>query len=468
MITLDVKTLREALRGFGKLNLRACKNDALKTVRFKSEAGVLRLFATDLDQSLIYTCEGQDHENGDFLVPLERLRASVLGAKANALLYFHPEEEATLIHIKDGGITSEIRCQPVPLKSYPEWQEAPTRLTSLTKDVVEALQQASGSASSDPNRYILNSVYMEPGGVVATNGRILYRATPLDLKLRNPLIVPNFKSLGLFDPEQPAQLLGDAQKPRALHGIAQGAWIWYFRPLDGTYPNYQQVLPKDESERVEIELSTSDVELLEGLARLPFTKTKDACATLRRLRGDLRLRIGAGDDRQVHQLRPVSIKSGSDTEVSFNFNYLMEGLRNGMRTLSFKDEIGSLTLRDDSRFQLFMPLRGNGGKQDWTVTHAGRSETEAAPASRKPARAAALAVKPEASVRSSASAEPEKDALADLIREATELRDSLKGVCSGIGQLIKAARRAGREHSDLEKEHQSLKRSVRSLQKLEV
>jgi hypothetical protein len=55
-----------------------------------------------------------------------------------------------------------------------------------------------------------------------------------------------------------------------------------------------------------------------------------------------------------------------------------------------------------------------------------------------------------------------------LIEEATQLRDSLKESLSGLGQLLKTARRVSPEQTDLEREHRGLKRSIRSLQKIEV
>jgi hypothetical protein len=55
-----------------------------------------------------------------------------------------------------------------------------------------------------------------------------------------------------------------------------------------------------------------------------------------------------------------------------------------------------------------------------------------------------------------------------LIDEATRLRESLKENLTGLGQLLKTARRASREQTDLEREHRGLKRSIRTLQKIEV
>lgn len=472
MITLDVKTLREALRGFGKLNYRSVKNEILKTVRFTAKGGRLTLSATDLDQSLDYACPGDQHEDSDFLIPIAKLKSACKGEKAGTRLHFHPEADRILIHIHDGSLASEISCEPLPLSKYPNHTPVPCHTLDLPAGCVRSIREATGSASNDPNRYILNSVYLQAESVVATNGRILYSSRHPKLGLKDSIIVPNLKAIDLLDPDAGATLHQPKDNPRGIHRIEQGNWTWSFRTVDGTYPNYQQVIPQDDADRVQVTLSEADLELMQRLSRLPFTGTKDAFAGLRRTGRELRLLIGQGQDLQVHQLAPDRVEGGSEGFVCFNYNFLMEGLKHGLRQLTLKDELAPVLLQDADRMQLFMPLRANLKDSDWKVTHAHQASTPAVPkpAEAPPLKAAACATKPEPSVRSSAPVDkaPEPDPVARIINEAAELRDSLKAGAQALGQLIKTAREANRERNDLEREHLALKKSVRSLQKIEV
>ena len=473
MITLKVKTIREALRGFSKLNLRTCKDPILLTVRFKSSENRIRLSATDLDQQLTYHCQdGISHEDSEFLIPIAKLRSCCKGEKPETRLHFHPETDRHLIHIDDGVMTSEIGCEVLPINKYPGFEAPKHLLTEIPAFGVRAIQEATGSASDDPNRYILNGVLLEPGNVVATNGRILYRSNSLSLDLKNSLILPNHRAITLLDPNSPVTLYGPKEDPRGVYCMGQGDWDWFFRAVDGTYPNYNQVIPRDETDRVVIELSKQDLELFERVARLPFAGKEDAYSGFRRVGKELRLMVGMGDDRQVYQLNPVSIEGGQDLSAFFNFTFLMEGVKNGMRTLTLKDELAPLIMKAKSKMQLFMPLRGNQTESDWKVTQvqAPKAAVKTEPPKVKPPeKVAACATKTEAVVqKKDEPKESEEDPIAALIREATELRDTLKDSAGGLTQLIKTARRVSREHGELEKDHLALKKSVRSLQKIEV
>ena len=481
MITLNVKTMRRALSGFSKITLRTLKNPTLQSVRFTAKGGTLHLSVTDLDQTLQFTPEGTAHEDGDFLVPLEKLRSCCKNEKAGTRLHFHPERDRILIHIDDGSITSEISCDLLPIKDYPDPPRTKGQSTEIPATGVRAIREATGSASDDPTREILNSVFLDSDNVVATNGRILYRSTGLNLDLVESLIIPCEKAISLLDGENPAVLQSSGNPKAREHTLVQDDWAWTFRRKDGTYPNYTQVLPKSDEDRIEIQLSDSDVELLERLARLPFADEREPFAGLCLEAGDLLLRIGRGSERQVFRLNPASIRGGVDTHVFFNYNFMMVGLKHGLRTLSMKDEIGSVLLLDDHRTQLFMPLRYEAQKGEWKVTQTspGAAATPAsvakAPVPKEPAKQAACAVSspaktapsPEASsVRNEGS--EDADAIAVLIEEATRLRDSLKEDLSGLSHLLKTARRASREQTDLEREHRGLKRSIRTLQRIEV
>ncbi len=480
MITLDVKTMRRALSGFSKLNLRTLKNPILQAVRFTAQGGTLRLSATDLDQTLEFSCRGTAHEDGDFLIPLEKLRSCCKGEKAGTRLHFHPEADRHLIHIDDGSVTSEIASDPLPVGKYPDTPATDRAMTEIPAAGVRAIREATGSASTDPTRAILNSVLLQPDNVVATNGRILYRSNSLSLDIKDSLIVPAQKAIRLLDPEAPAMLYGPSNGKAREHRLEQGEWSWTFRAVDGTYPNYSQVLPKNEETRTVIELSDADLELLERLARLPFTREKDALAGLRRAGNELRLMIGRGKDRQVYALKPDSIEGGRDAEVFFNYNFLLEGLKHGLRTLTIKDELDPLILKDAHRVQLFMPLRHHAEPGEWKITQSGvKTDAKPAPANaREPKAAPKLAAE---SVSAPVKTAPmtmapdrpqgkaeEPDGIQILIEDATQLRDSLKESLSGLGRLLKTARRVSRERSDLEREHLTLKRSIRSLQKIEV
>jgi len=111
--------------------------------------------------------------------------------------------------------------------------------------------EAMGCSSSDVTRYILQGVQLDVSGpadaghyLVGTDGRNLSSANSFTLPLAESITIPSHKLLlwrGLT--EIPWALAGQKNKDNELVRIAAGDWTLTMKTIEGTYPNWRQVVP---------------------------------------------------------------------------------------------------------------------------------------------------------------------------------------------------------------------------------
>ena len=512
MIPLPVKPLREALTGFRKLTLRKDSLPILLHARVLSRPGSLTISATDLDQTLEYTLPADDSlPEADLLVPLDLLGGCLKTLRAaSSALTLNPGDSTLLVN--DGRATVPVSFTAGKLKEYPADPAAPEQpLTKLPAGAVRHLCEASSCASTDQTRYILNSVLLEPDGVVATDGRQLYHANSLDLSLEKPVIVPSAKALHVFDHEHEADLSIRKHGEQTYYTLSQENRRWSFRSIEGTYPNWRQVRPRDQEQQARVLLSDADVGLLrDTLGRLPGSKGSSVSLVVGKGRARFVTRHNGGE--QIHDLTPEKIEGRG--HVHFNFDMLLDSLALGLRDLRLFGPISPMIARDISRTHLFMPSRVADASDEWVERIENQTQAEqkgegdtsetstdaqldtptpkqtSAPESpTPPATSPSTSPQPEAptttpepqaqtprtmkakhtpDTKTEPTAAETSPASARLVEALGELRESLKDTATRVTALMPLAREAAREHTGLDREYQSLKRSIRSLRKLEV
>ncbi len=479
-IKLIAKDVQEALRGFSKMGLRKGAPPVLRSVRVRARGGVATLAATDLDQMLEYTTTCDPAADGQCRVPLDTLQGACRKIPGSARLSIDATGNAGSIHVDDGKVATTVVFEPMDLGSFPTRSDDMARVCALPSMALEALAQAGQRASTDPSRAILNGVMLDGENVVATDGRQLYRSNSLKLEIDAPLVVPTSKVFGVFDTASGATLMAGGKCPGGkMHGIAQNRWLWVFEPLQGTYPNWRQVLPKEGDVNAAVRLSDADVTVLQRLAGLPFTREKDAPVSVSVTDAAVTLHVGVGKDRQDHPLAPEKVTGEGNCRVAFNFNYLLTAVKDGLRTVLIKDELSPVLVREGPRQVLFMPLRMAAESERRATEPPAKtmvSTPAAAPAPVSPTTRTEEtttmdtkdSVKKSTPVGADNRNAAEPPALVRLVDQASALRDSLRKAANELGSLVQLSREAGREQAALEKEFSQLRRNIRSLQKIEV
>lgn len=462
MIQLNVSTLKEALRGCRYLNIRSNSPALLQQVRFETGKGQLHVSATDLDQTIVHTSTCPDDTPATSgIVPLEILRSSIRGLNRRDRIHIGFKKGGGRLTVETGGTSQSIDFSSVRPEAYPEPPDIRETLVELPAPVLQALIEARTCASNDPNRDILRSVCLDARNVVASDGRQLYHHNSLDLPLARPVLIPAIAVLQLFDATQEVLLLqGDTKETGHLYQLAQGPWKWSFKALDKTYPNWTAVQPDPESQRARFTLSEGDVHrITREMSKLPLCKVNNAPVTL--VVKEHRASLFAGP-KQEYPLEPENWNCGPEiaAHVSFNLEYLIQAVAKGLREVAFIDPLSPIMLRDEHREVIFMPLRtseGEDGADSFVPSVPAASSTTTDRNNMQHTQPPIEEKKAPASTEGAESETP----MQRLIREASDLREKLRGV-------VQTAREITREHAQLEKDHEALKRNIRSLQRIEV
>ena len=297
---------------------------------------------TGFDLSLgVQTSFGAKVEVGGTLT----LPAKLLGDIISRL----PDGEVTLDNSGDEAIvslTSASGRYQVRGMSAEEYPALPTlddgEVAHLSADaLIEGLRGSLFSTSGDESKQVLTGVHItaEADGLefAATDGHRLAVVQSID----SPTEGEADQSEALkFDVTVPAKALRELERMIQLNpanaAIAvqfdQGQLIFEWanqrltsRLLEGQYPNYRQLIPRQFSRQMTLDrrlFSTS----LERIAVIADQRNSIVKLTLNSVDQELVLSVDAQDVGNGREAMPAQI-SGEDLEIAFNVKYLLEGLK---------------------------------------------------------------------------------------------------------------------------------------------
>lgn len=227
----------------------------------------------------------------------------------------------------------------------------------------EMLKKTSYAASSDETRHVLNGVFLSfKGGkliVVATDGR---RLALLEYELDFPeeseadIILPT-KAVNqlIHSLEDEGELKISVQENNVTFEFSNV--VLTTKLIDGTYPNYKQVIPAQCEERVAIERES----LLTALKRVSILTTDKSNATkLTFTKNKLDILLNTPDVGEARETIPIKY-SGKEISVAFNPDYMMDPLRNLTSDEIFvelTDDLSPGVIKCDTPFlYVLMPMR---------------------------------------------------------------------------------------------------------------
>jgi DNA polymerase-3 subunit beta len=197
--------------------------------------------------------------------------------------------------------------------------------------LLEMIKKTSFAISSDETRYILNGVFFEPreGGkvrMVATDGHrlcLIERELAGDFKLKGGVIVPR---KGLFELKR---LLEEAPDAECSLGFAESSALFkkpglsmVMRLIDGQFPEYQRVIPKEGEKQVAV----SRGRLFDALKRIALLSAdKSNAVKLALADGQVRITANNPDLGEAKDDIEVAYR-GAALTVGFNARYLIDVL----------------------------------------------------------------------------------------------------------------------------------------------
>ncbi len=227
--------------------------------------------------------------------------------------------------------------------------------------LTEGLKGALFAASPDETKQILTGVHLSKKTdsleFAATDGhRLAVVETPLE---------STETSDGTFNVTIPARALRELEKMLAMNQNAdfitlqvdEAQVVFYIgeqkltsRKLEGAYPAYQQLIPKNYSRNVTLERKRL-LSSLELVAILADQKNNLVKFTLDEDRGQLALSVESPDVGSAKQYMEAEI-NGDGGEIAFNVRYLMDGLK------ALNANSVSMQLNANTEPVIFSPLGG--------------------------------------------------------------------------------------------------------------
>lgn len=349
MLSCTVKAMRAALAAAGKVTGRSA-SPILETVMFRG--GTVTALSPGLDFSLSVEIAGCSASGTGAAIDLRDLKRVLAKRKAGEAVNIMARRDRALVTIASQRFT-------LPCFGPGEWptMAGPDEsvVTRIPGDALgEALADVIGAVSVEETRYYLNGVLFtrRPTGaltLVATDGHRLCRhETAVRFPDERDAILPRQAAAALAhmlkgaDPAPVAIASGET-----LYGFAGRGWMLTSRLIDGTYPDWQRVIPRA------------------GRAVLVDTATLAAAATA--CDSPIVLEFAAGRVREAGAARrfeaPMPFQGDAGiAQIAFNPRYLGHILErcNGTVALGLVDPGAPALIADPARrafLAALMPMR---------------------------------------------------------------------------------------------------------------
>ncbi len=343
----------------------------LSNVLIEATKDHVTLTTTNLDLGIRVKIKAETKETGAVTLPVKRLATIV-----RELPNMDVSVEATASHqvkLVSGGST--FRIMGIGKEEFPP-------LPEFGDDKTFTLDQASLTAmlssvdyaqSSDETRYILNGVYFNfrdaKLSLVATDGR---RLAMVSKEIEVPAASAGSIILPAKTVAELTRMLGKGEKIKISFNDRRAAFqlatdkdttglvdhvYLCSKVVEGNYPNYQQVIPKETHQRLKLEREL----FLQCIHRAALVCSEKANSVKIKLTNNLlEITAQSPDFGEAHESMAVAY-SGGDLQVAFNPAYLLDPLRALTKDevfLELKDEVSPGVFKTLENFVcVIMPVR---------------------------------------------------------------------------------------------------------------
>ncbi|MGA0406760.1 MAG: DNA polymerase III subunit beta [Limisphaerales bacterium] len=340
----------------------------LSNVLLEAEDGKLTLTATDLDVTVSCTVKADIASGGRVTLPAKKLFGIVRELSTPEIELEVNDKNVCSLHA-GASFFKIVGLAANEFPPIPGFQEA-HRITLSQESLRSMIKRTAYAVSSEESRYVLNGIFFSIKEfkltLVATDGRrlaLIEEELEEKPEVQEQFIVPT-KAINELN-----RLLGDGgtvlmqfqdnQASFLLEGEDGGSTLLISKLIEGSYPNYAQVIPKQCKERV----SLVREELLHALRRAEIM-TSDKAHSVKFAFSENNLQITANTPEVGEARENIAINyAGNDITVSFNPVYMMDPLKvleDDEVFLELSDELSPGVLKVQSPFiYVIMPMRTN-------------------------------------------------------------------------------------------------------------
>jgi DNA polymerase III subunit beta len=343
----------------------------LSNVLIEAEKDRISLTTTNLDLGIRCRIKADVKETGAVTMPVKRLAGIVRELpNIDVSLDTSPNHQ---VKLASGGST--FRIMGIGREEFPPLPDAGAEKTvSLEQaELGDMLRSVAYAQSTDETRYILNGVYFSfrdgKLALVATDGRRL-------AVVSKELAVPETSAGAIILPAKSvtelARMLDKGEKVKInfnerrctfqiatdkdTSGLVDSVHL-FSKVVEGNYPNYQQVVPKETHQRIKLEREL----FLQCVHRAALVCSEKSNSVKVKLTSNLlEITAQSPDFGEAHESMAIGY-SGPDLQVAFNPGFLMDPLRALTKDdvfLELKDEVSPGVFKTHESFIcVIMPVR---------------------------------------------------------------------------------------------------------------
>jgi DNA polymerase-3 subunit beta len=343
----------------------------LNNVLIEAEKDGLTLTTTNLDLGIRCKIKAEVKEPGAVTLPVKRLTTIV-----RELPNLEVAVDSTPGHqvkLTSGGST--FRIMGIGKEEYPPLPEFGDERTFTLEqaDLTSMLKSVAYAQSTDETRYILNGVYFNFAdgklSLVATDGR---RLALISRELEVPADAGGSIILPARTVAELARMLDKGEKLKVSFNDRRAAFqintdkdgsglvdsiYLYSKVVEGSYPNYQQVIPKETHQRIKLEREL----LLQCVHRAALVCSEKSNSVRLKLSSNLlEITAQSPDFGEAHESMAIGY-SGPELQVAFNPGFVMDPLKALTKDEVFfevKDEVSPGVFKTLENFIcVIMPVR---------------------------------------------------------------------------------------------------------------
>lgn len=337
----------------------------ISNVLIEKKGPDIRLITTDLEIQIETQIADANQSGPDASI--------TTGAKKlQEILRVLPEGSKTTLDIQENRLTikankSRFILQTLPAQDFPKVTEQLNQAVKIQiqqKTLKKLLSMIQYAMAQQDIRYYLNGILLAIEGnwlkLVATDGhRLAYVATRLDQEYSKHEVILPRKTIQeliriLSDTDEMMVLeLADTQVRMTFSGS-----VMISKVIDGKFPDYERVIPKYSNQVI-----LNRTQLLQVLQRIAILSNEKIRGS-RLVLTNQNLSISSNNNEQEEASEDMEIDyHGSELDIGFNVNYLMDGLSSlDTETIifSFGDSSSSvlITIPENEEFKyVVMPMR---------------------------------------------------------------------------------------------------------------
>lgn len=482
MTHIAASDLRTALAGLAKVVSPKSPLDALRCLQVDVTPERTTLRGTDLNLHATVSFAGvPDGPASRFLVPFDRLQAFVRRLPASASVGLQSGRMAC--ELASGTVIESF--EPPKLEEFVEEPRISGDPAPVSAPFERHFSEAMACSSTDTTRYVLNGIHLDVSDpashyMVGTDGRHLFSANSVTLPIPKSVIVPNHKFLKWNALKGGPWALGvEETKDAVFVQIQAGDWKVIMRAVDGTYPNWRQVIPRQADAKTVLTFPEEHAyaQIVNGLPGGDLTDKPVNISTHGR-------EVFVSDPAGESVIQLVGARAeGDEISIRLNRDYLLKAFACELTTVLLVDAMSPLHFLKEGRQLVVMPLRATAPAPESASPETEETSTPA-PNEPQPERkpmtetnghttSGATAPHVNGAQRSTTPAQqapsaPEKPAIEAAIDRLDAFKATFREALIGVTEITTLLRQAVRDQRAGEKEIHQVRQTLRSLQSVKL